>query len=132
MNVYLAGGLNAESSVLINLKSELRIDHFDPSTLPNDFHSFKVSKEAWENCDYCLYIISPLMKGFDQIVNAVDDSNKRPNKTLYCFLLEADNSKFTEHQVKSLKAIGETVKKNGARWFESLSEAVQFLNDSNS
>jgi hypothetical protein len=72
--------------------------------------------------------MTPLMKGFDNIVSAVDDSNKRPNKTIYCFILEDSGSKFTEHQIKSLKAIGETVKKNGAAWFESLDGAINFLN----
>ncbi|MFT5819819.1 MAG: hypothetical protein ACI8ZM_001044 [Crocinitomix sp.] len=128
MKAYIAGGLDAESIILTQLKSELKIEYFDPSILPKDFHSFKIAKVEWESCDYCLYVISPLMKGFDQIVNVVDDSNKRPNKTLYCFLLEDGENKFTEHQVKSLKAVGEIIKKNGASWFESLPKTIEFLN----
>jgi hypothetical protein len=128
MKVFIGGGLGADSDILNQLKSELKIEHFDPNTLPSDFHSFKIAKAEWESCDYCLYVISPLMKGFDQIVNVVDDSNKRPNKTLYCFLLEDRGNKFTEHQIKSLKAIGEMIMKNGASWFESLPMAIEFLN----
>jgi hypothetical protein len=128
MKVYLGGGLGVNSEALKVLKSSLKIDHFDPSSLPDDFHSFKISKEEWSNCDYCLYVLTPLMKGFDMVVNAVDDSNKRPNKTMYCFVNEDVGAKFTEHQIKSLKAIGETVKKNGATWFESLEDAITFLN----
>ncbi len=131
MKVYLGGGLGAKSEALLNLTSKLKIDYFDPNTLPSDFHSFKINKEELGNCDYCLYVMTPIMKGFDNIVSVVDDSNKRPNKTIYCFILEDSGSKFTEHQVKSLKAIGETVKKNGARWFESIDDTIAFLNDQN-
>ena len=128
MKVFLGGNLVSTSDTLKTLKSGLKIEYFDPSSLPNDFHSFKINKEEWANCDFCLYVMTPLMKGFDNIVSVVDDSNKRPNKTIYCFIIEDSGSKFTEHQVKSLKAIGETVKKNGAMWFESLEEVMSFLN----
>jgi hypothetical protein len=128
MKAFIGGGLGANSEILKKLKSELTIEYFDPGTLPNDFHSFKISKVEWESCDYCLYLITPQMVGFDQIVNVVDDSNKRPNKTLYCFLLEDGGEKFTEHQVKSLKAIGKTVENNGGKWYESLQSAIEFLN----
>ncbi|MFT5819816.1 MAG: hypothetical protein ACI8ZM_001041 [Crocinitomix sp.] len=130
MRAFIGGGLGAESEVLNTFKSELKIDYFDPDTLPNDFHSFKIAKVEWTSCEYCVYLISPLMRGFDQIVNVVDDSNKRPTKTVYCFLLEDNGGKFTEHQVKSLKAIGEIVKKNGAFWFESMADVTEFLNKS--
>ena len=128
MKVFLGGNLVSTSDTLKTLKSGLKIKYFDPSSLPNDFHGFKINKEEWANCDFCLYVMTPLMKGFDNIVSVVDDSNKRPNKTIFCFIIEDSGSKFTEHQVKSLKAIGETVKKNGAMWFESLEEVMSFLN----
>lgn len=128
MKVFLGGNLVSTSDTLKTLKSGLKIKYFDPSSLPNDFHSFKINKEEWVNCDFCLYVMTPLMKGFDNVVSVVDDSNKRPNKTIFCFIIEDSGSKFTEHQVKSLKAIGETVKKNGAMWFESLEEVMSFLN----
>ena len=128
MKIHIGGGLDEKSNALSSLKSKLKVDYFDPSTLPNDFHSFKINKNEWTNCDYCLYLITPLMKGFDNIVNVVDDSNKRPNKTVFCFITQDSDSKFTEHQIKSLKAIGEMVKKNGAQWFESLDETIVFFN----
>ncbi|NOQ71135.1 MAG: hypothetical protein GQ574_03975 [Crocinitomix sp.] len=129
MKAFIGGGLGADSDILNQLKSELKIDHFDPKTLPRDFHSIKIVKDEWESCDYCLYVISPQMKGFDPVVDAVNDSNKRPNKTLYCFLLEDAGNTFTDHQVKSLSTIGKMVENNGARFFESLPTAIEFLNN---
>lgn len=35
------------------------------------------------NCDICLYVITPEMKGVYSIAEVVDDSNKRPEKVIF-------------------------------------------------
>ena len=54
-----------------------------------------------EHCDFCLYVITPLMTGVYSIAEVTDDSNKRPEKTLFCVLHEDNNKKFTGAQLKS-------------------------------
>ena len=77
-----------------------------------------------ETCDYCLYVITAKMTGVYSIAEVVDDSNKRPEKTLLC-VLEAG---FTEHQLKSLTMVKNMVSLNGAKCFTTLEALAIFLN----
>jgi len=64
------------------------------------------------------------MLGFYSIAEVVDDSNKRPNKTIFCYLEEG----FSKHQLKSLQATARLVKNNGVQVFTSLEEVAEHLN----
>ena len=64
------------------------------------------------------------MEGFYAIAEVVDDSNKRPTKTIFCYLEEG----FSKHQIKSLQAIARMVKENGIQVFTSLEEIARYLN----
>ncbi|CAI2167034.1 15858_t:CDS:2 [Funneliformis geosporum] len=77
-----------------------------------------------QTCDYVLYTITQEMLGFYAIAEVVDDSNKRPTKTIFCYLEEG----FEKHQIKSLQAIARMVKENGAKVFTSLEEVAEYLN----
>ena len=68
------------------------------------------------------------MKGVYSIAEVVDDSNKRPNKTIFCYLKKDDDKEFEEHQIKSLNMVGEMVSKNGGKWFKNLHEISDYLN----
>jgi hypothetical protein len=84
-----------------------------------------------ENCDYCLYVITPEMEGFYSIAEVVDDSNKRPEKTIFC-VLNKENPSFNIKQLRSFRAIEKMVSSNasssGGRVFSSLKEIAEFLN----
>lgn len=79
-------------------------------------------------CDFCLYVLTPKMEGFFAIAEIVDDSNKRPGKTIFCFLDEDEGKTFSAVQKKSLTQVAKMVKENGAMYFENLTEVVNFLN----
>ena len=81
-----------------------------------------------ETCDYCLYVITPKMTGVYSIAEVVDDSNKRPDKTLLLVLDSDEDAKFTPHQLKSLRQTGKMVELNGGRVFEYMAQLVNFLN----
>lgn len=85
-----------------------------------------------EECDYCLYVITPAMTGVYSIAEVVDDSNKRPEKTIFCFIEETDDPlyklEFTKHQRKSLEQTGKMVQANGGTWCSSLEGVARFLN----
>jgi hypothetical protein len=97
----------------------LTINYFNP-VVPNwNKEAQQRELAARESCDFCLYVITPRMLGSYSIAEVVDDSNKRPQKTVFCVLTD-DNSVPTEprtfvgHEVKSLdkvreKAVGEEV-----------------------
>jgi hypothetical protein len=64
------------------------------------------------------------MLGFYSIAEVVEDSNKRPTKTIFCYLEEG----FEKHQIKSLQATARLVKENGAQVFTSLEAVAEYLN----
>ncbi|HMC98743.1 MAG TPA: hypothetical protein VKH37_01275, partial [Ferruginibacter sp.] len=79
-------------------------------------------------CDFCLYVITPKMTGVYSVAEVVDDSNKEPGKTMFCFLKEDDEHCFSSHQVKALEQVAKMVQKNGAKYFQSLNEVAAYLN----
>ncbi|MFA6199112.1 MAG: nucleoside 2-deoxyribosyltransferase domain-containing protein [Bacteroidales bacterium] len=81
-----------------------------------------------QECDFCLYTITPKMTGVYAIAEVVDDSNKRPEKTVLCILEEDEGLKFTEHQMKSLRMVERMVQDNGAYASESLYKVAYYLN----
>ena len=88
------------------------------------------------------------MVGVYSIAEAVDDSNKRPEKTVFCFL-EVDDTRgddndkkndtqkekatnecrFDQRQVASLNAVGQMIEMNGGVWIRGgLEELATHLN----
>lgn len=83
-----------------------------------------------KECDYCLYTITPRMTGVYSIAEVVDDSNKRPARTIFC-LLDTECrycDLFSEAQYRSLTAVGEMVRRNGGQFFTRLEDCATWLN----
>lgn len=80
-------------------------------------------------CDFCLYVITPKMTGVYSIAEVVDDSNKRPHKTIFCYLTNDEDEKFSEHQIKSLEQTAKMIQQNGATFFKTLHEVADYLNN---
>jgi len=106
----------------------LKIDHFNPIVENWDEKAYKKELQERKYCDFLLYVITPKFMGMYSIAEVVDDSNKRPDKTIFCVLHEDGGKKFSPFQVKSISAVGKMVKKNGATLLESLDEVVDYLN----
>jgi len=130
IEVFL-GGTCANSTWRERLIKQLKVDYFNPVVDDWTPEDQEIEKQKRKTSDYVLYVITPLMKGVYSIAETIDDSNKRSEKTLFCFLKEDDDEKFDEEQIKSLKAVGELVKENGGKWFQSLYEIAFFLNTVN-
>lgn len=128
--VFLGGTCN-NSTWRDKLIPLLKIDYFNP--VVDDWTPECQDEEIRqrESCDYCLYTITPKMTGVYSIAEVVDDSNKRPEKTILCVLDEDNESSFSETQIKSLKQVKEMVKNNGANVFNSLEDIASFLNKTN-
>lgn len=127
MKVYLSGTVQ---SAFWNDKFESspQLSYYIPVSESGSVSEMEKNKKEWELCDYCVHLVTPEMKGFQKIVELVDESNKQSEKTLYCFLVENNGESFSEHQIKSLNKIGEMVKKNGGEWLKDLDEVKSFLN----
>lgn len=122
------GGTCAESTWRKRLIEILDIDYFNPVVDNWNEEAQQKEIEERENCDYCLYTITPLMQGMYSIAEIIDDSNKRPQKTIVCLLKEDDNKQFTDAQWKSLYQVGEMAKRNGAQVFYNLEDVAKYLN----
>lgn len=126
--VFLGGTCNGSQwrELLIPL---LKINYFNPVVPDWNEAAAKLELEKRETCDYCLYTITPTMTGFYSIAEVVDDSNKRPQKTLLCVLETDEDFTFNTHQMKSLKATAKLVQANGGQVFISLIDVANFLNN---
>ena len=127
MKVFLGGTCN-DSNWRNNLISLLKIDYFNP--VVDDWTPDCMAEEIKQRneCDFCLYVITPKMTGVYSIAEVVDDSNKRPQKTIFCILPTDDGLSFTDGQLRSLNQVGKMIKSNGGHWFGDLLTVAEFLN----
>jgi len=124
--VFLGGTCN-ESKWREDLISLLKIDYFNPVVDDWTPECMKEEIKQRETCDYCLYVITPKMTGVYSIAEVIDDSNKRPEKTIFCVIDEVSDS-FTDGQIKSLCQVGAMVVGNGGLYFNSLYSVAKHLN----
>lgn len=125
--VFLGGTCN-NSTWRDELIPLLNIEYFNP-VVENWTPECQAEEiQQRRECDYCLYVITPEMTGFYSIAEAVDDSNKRPNKTLFCVLQSAGDKVFDKHQLKSLLATSTMIQENGGQVFMRLDTLAAWLN----
>ena len=133
--VFLGGTCN-DSTWRDELIPMLNIDYFNPVVDDWTEECYQEELRQRKECDYCLYVITPKMTGVYSIAEVVDDSNKRPEKTIFCLLTvdykynkdDGDLIFFDNSQLKSLDKVGVMVEKNGGKYFESLEEVANYLN----
>ena len=139
--VFLGGTCNGSSwrDALIEV---LEIDYFNP--IVDDWTEECYQEELRQRrlCGYNLYVITPRMTGVYSIAEVIDDSNKRPERTVFCVLDKDTNPAkqlssdfkiedyiyFDASQLKSLDRVGRMVENNGGKYFKSLSQVAEYLN----
>lgn len=124
MKVFLGGTWN-ESTWRQELIPLLTIDYFNP--IVENWTPECQAEEIRQRqmCDFVIYTITKEMTGVYSIAEVVDDSNKRPNKTILCILEDG----FTASQAKSLKAVANMVKQNGGQVFYSLRDIAKYIHN---
>ena len=127
MKVFLGGTCNG-SKWRDELINQLSIGYFNP--VVEDWTPECMEEEITQRkeCNFCLYVITPKMTGVYSIAEVVDDSNKRPDKTLFCILPTDDDCAFTEPQLRSINQVRKVVIDNGCFTFKDLSSIAKFLN----
>lgn len=128
-NVFLGGTCN-ESTWREELIEKLKVPYFNPVVEDWNEEAQKREIEERETAKFVLYVITPLMTGVYSIAEVVDDSNKRPESTLFCVLEKDGKKEFEKFQMKSLNQVKKLVEKNGSKVFGSLEEIADFLNNS--
>ena len=70
------------------------------------------------------------MEGVYSVAEVVDDSNKRPDKTIFVTLQKDGDNEFSEGQWKSLCSVASLVKDNGALVFDNMKDAATSIANS--
>lgn len=125
--VFLGGTTN-KSDWRDRLIPMLEINYFNPVVSVWNERAQQIELEKRKNCDFVLYVITPKMEGVYSIAEVVDDSNKRPEKTIFCVLPEDDTYIFTIHQAKSLEMTAKMIQNNGGTVIRDLQSVAYFLN----
>lgn len=131
--VFLGGTCNGSlwRDTLIPLFDANKVEYFNPVLPPGVKwdETYKQSEiKARNSSDIVLYVITPKMTGFYSVAEVVEDSNKRPEKTIFCFLEKDGDAEFSAHQNKSLIATGDLVKNNGAKAFKTIEQLAEYVN----
>lgn len=126
--VFLGGTCN-NSKWRDDLIKKLKVPYFNP--VVDDWNEESQKREEIEkkNSQHNLYVITPLMTGVFSIAEAVDDSNKFPQKTLFCVLEKDEDKEFEKFQIKSLNSVKKMIKENKGKVFDSLDEIADYLNN---
>lgn len=82
-----------------------------------------------EISDYVLYGITNSISGVYSIAEVIDDSNKRPEKTIFLNLFEDYGDVSKEKMGHSLKAVENLLKSNGVKVFNNIESVAEFLNN---
>ena len=129
MNKVFLGGTCNGSTWRNSIIPQLEIDYFNP--VVDDWTEDCMAREIEERqvCDFCMYTITPSMAGVYSIAEVVDDSNKRPEKTVLVLLKDDGELSFNKDQWKSLSAVARLVEGNGGQVFYSLEVAAIYLNN---
>lgn len=116
----------------------LNIEYFNP--VVKDWMPECQNEEIRQRatCDYVLYVITPLMTGTYSIAEVVDDSNKRPEKTIFCALRHDVETlikfmptlkTFDNGQWRSLQMAAKMVKENGGYVASNLQDVADYVNE---
>lgn len=130
--VFLGGTCNESPwrEQIIPLLEKAGLAYFNPVLSDEeDWGEADKQREIEERttCDFCLYTITPEMTGVYSIAEVVDDSNKRPEKTILCALQNFNDHEFDEGAWKSIESVGAMVTANGGHFCTNLEAAVLFM-----
>lgn len=124
MKVFL-GGTCSGYNWRDNLIPLLKCDYYNP-IVKNWSEADRLREvNERETSDYILYVITSGIKGVYSIAEVIDDSNKRPNKTLLCVLYKGIDKTLA----RSLEAVVNLAQSNGITVCESLNDVAEFLNN---
>jgi len=126
MKVFMGGTCNKTTwrEELIELcKDDTNIDLFNPVVEDWTEEAQQIEENEKQNSDVLLFVITAAMTGVFSIAEAVDCSNKCPDRTV--FLVVEDG--FDEGQLKSLKAVSDLILNNGGALADDLEDVAKYL-----
>lgn len=127
VEIFLGGTCNG-SKWREELIPQLKVKYFNPVVEDWTDEAQIIELQKRKSCNHLLYVITPKMSGFFSIAELTEDSVIRPHKTHVIFLDEDEDLIFNNHQKKSIKAILNLVKNNGAKTYKDLDAFARKIN----
>lgn len=106
----------------------LTVPYFNPIVAVWDEESQANEIHHRETCEHIVYVVTSKMSGFYAIAEMVEDSMRRPEKTLCCFLDNDDGAVFTTHQKRSVQAMRAMLERHGTVCYDSLEDLANAIN----
>ena len=112
MKVFLGGTCNNSTwrDELMPMLDAVNIKYFNPIVEDWTEECYQEELCQREICDIVLYVITPEMIGVYSIAEVVDDSNKQPEKVIFC--VYDKNNEFDKGQMKSLNDVSKMIESN--------------------
>ena len=134
IKIFLGGTCN-ESKWREKVKSQLFTDIpvtlFDPVVDNWTPECIEIENREKESADILLFVITSRMQGVYSIAEAVDISNKHPDKLVFCVLPmeDIDYRGFTAAELKSLEAVKELIANNGCAVLNTFDDMIEYVED---
>lgn len=134
--VFLGGTCNG-STWREKIKKKLELPYFDPVVEDWNEEAQKNEERHKDAADFHLYTITKEMTGVYSIAEAIDSAWRSslaksykfkyngPRHTILCVIPDG----FSESQLKSLRAVGKIIEGRGEKYFESLEDVTNYLNE---
>ena len=127
--IVFLGGTGNGSTWRERLIPMLHINYFNPLVSDWSNEAAENEKKHRTEDDLILYVLTPKMEGVYSVAEAVDDSNKRPDKVIVCAIDSEDEGEvFSHHQWKSIERTLFMIEENGATIAYSLNEVASIIN----
>lgn len=127
MKVFLGGTCN-NSRWRNRLIPQLTVESFNPVVPEWNEEAYQRELKEREECDKCLYVLTPASDSPYSIAEVVDDSNKRPGKTVFAFTRSDEDGVLTDHQMKAYNKVGLMVEANGGTYVRDYDTLADILN----
>jgi len=130
MKTIFLGGTCANSKWRDHLIPLLTINYFNPVVKNWTKECMVEEIKQRQVCDFVLYTLTRTYSTYS-IAEVVDDSNKRPDKTIVCIInenLENGRLALTSQDLKHLDAVGRLVARNGGKYFKNLRDVAGYVN----
>lgn len=130
MKVFL-GGTCSGWKWRDKLQPLLKCDYYNPIIKEWSEEDRLREVQKREEADLILYTITDGIKGVYSIAEVVDDSNKRPDKTVFCNLYSNKNMTLTGYKKQmahSLAAVENLLTQNGVKVFHDLKFVAEYIN----
>lgn len=129
MKKVFLGGTCANSRWRNKMIPQLKIDYFNPVVKNWTEECKQEELKQREECDFVLYTITRAYSIYS-IAEVIDDSNKRPDKTILCIFNEQVNGRdaITNQEMKRLNEVGRMVERNGGKYFKNMRQVIDYLN----